>query len=188
MATRQVRIELKAPTWESVVVIDGVAQQMIERVTLNAGAKEPMPRLELTRIVTHEEARARGEYGMLDMDVPRIVDTLSGGEYDIEIEGIAEVVELLADEARKAAAEQRIALSSFMIRESGDPAVITLGELLRDAKRYRALRWGTDQNEVTVKRYAANGVDVDTAVAGGLDVWADELREKIGRMRGDGVS
>ena len=72
MATRQVRIELKAPTWESVVVIDGVAQQMIERVTLNAGAKEPMPRLELTRIVTHEEARARGEYGMLDMDVATV--------------------------------------------------------------------------------------------------------------------
>lgn len=186
MSTRQVRIELKAPAWETVVLIDGVAQTMIERVTLNVGASDPMGRVELTRVLTPEQAKARGEeveYG----EVPRVIDTLNGGEYDIEVEGIVQVVELFEHEARKAAEEQRVALGSFMIRESDDPAVTTLGELLRDAKRYRAVRWGVAHGppEGTTGTWEALPRLGPPAA---LDAMADELREHIGRMRGDGVS
>lgn len=184
---RHVRVDVRENA-KTTIAIDGVEQDRIERFIMQQHAGDHVARLDLVRLVTPAEARERGiAFG--DADVPRLVDTLSGSEYDIEIDGIADLIEMFENEARKAAEQQRMAVGSFVIHEPGEPGgpLPTLAELLRDAKRYRALREYTTR-EGTVAFASENGavwtVDDDGRVDNEmtLDRVADEMREHFGRL------
>lgn len=117
-APRAVRITLGRVS-DTKIVVDGVEQEGVTEfvVRQNAhGTADSLPTLQLTRVI--------------------LPDT----DDDVVIEGLADVIELFADEARRAAAEQRMAVGSFVIHESDEPELRTLGEIITDAKRYRAMR------------------------------------------------
>jgi len=138
------RITLGNRAADTRIEIDGMRPQQIESVTLSArvderGTMSAPATLELRRVLTPSQAVSRGYVERDDVTTlttpPREDERITIAR--IEIDGAVQLV----DDAMRAALDQArgSALDGFMMQTEGGLAY-SLGDLLRDAVRYRALR------------------------------------------------
>jgi hypothetical protein len=177
---RTVAIALGPHAHDTTIKIAGVAQRNVERFVMQQRAGDQRARLELVRIDVEGDVDERSG------ELPRFVETIEDGA-DITIAGLADVVELLQREGTRAANEGGLVLTSFMINERSDPGAIALADLVRDAKRYRALRLMLERHEgTTLVVENLHGAEVDTATAvDQLDAMTDGLRAQMARERAE---
>lgn len=159
MTGKHVRITLGPPS-DTTIVIDGIVQRDVAEFALRhkvpGDRGDELPTLELTRVL-----------------VPLVHE-------DIEIEGLANVVERFEDESRKAAERHEIALQSFWLHERGDKTLDTLADIVRDAKRFRAIAAAlAEGNAIVVENM--HGAEVDSACTpDALASLADHMRKQYG--------
>jgi hypothetical protein len=91
-----------------------------------------------------------------------------------EIEGEYEIVERVANEARRNV--HRAAINAFAITEEPEVNGDSLAAIIRDAKRYRAIRCLVNQEAEAVKFETAQVSEIRPWDGAQLDVIADELR------------
>lgn len=160
-----IRITTTQDDRDTQIAIDGQVVKSIERFTLSQRAGGGAAVLDMVRLLTPEEAKAEG-VDTLD-DVARTVDSYNASKHDVVIEGLADVVQSFVDKAAAAAREQQLAIGSFTI--SDGEILATLSEIIRDAKRYRAMRALLAETEADRLRGAIELVASDGNFVGGAD-------------------
>lgn len=172
-----VRILMGERPADTALELDGRELANVERFTLTSAAGDANPAtLTLVRIVSREEAAFRGVLVERD-DAPRVADDYTTAETSIDVAGVVRVVE---ESARASLMLERdpAALHAFMIR-GDDGGTSTLGELVRDAERYRALRQHLEQHlaGLTFQMFG-DGTGDSIATGAALDEETDALRAR----------
>lgn len=166
-----VRVTLGETPEATVITIDGRRLENILRVALLADANGPR----VARLTVH---RFRPAVPDLYLGSGGIVETVDAGPgVDVQLEGVADVVELIEEQARESlkGSDTKNALHVFMI-QGDDGRATTLADIVRNHERYLAIR-ATAGEDI--------GIDARLVTAAELDAAADTLRGQLAQS-GDG--
>jgi hypothetical protein len=150
--------------WNAELLVDGKAVRNVKRIEIDIDCEKALQLVKLNSVIFDDEGETQ---------MKNLVTELTANALNVTIEE-AVCVELILEKARQEAMSNARAVQLFSITESDDsdePNMaerILLSDLLRDAKRYHALRLRVEHEQEGVEMYFENPQAVD--------VYADGLR------------
>jgi hypothetical protein len=169
----RVQIKLRDPAKDSIILIDGREPGDVVRVAMMVDSTHEGPaKLTLTRMV------GANSHGIVEH---RADEYTPSDDLSIELRGVVELVEESARAAPAMGAHELLRV--FMVHaDPGDPRMIALDHIAKEARRYRTLRSLFDPDvpplDVNLTRYMLSSICVNALYPSTLDEFADAVHEQ----------